>query len=163
MNYVSAGKAIDTSSRAASTFICCLLLGSLIGLVSGCGSSGPAMGRVSGKVMYKDQPIANATVTFLPDATGAQSATGITDESGVYRLSTFGKNDGALVGKHRVNVVARAPFEGKLPPGAGEAMLEEFQSSGKPLIPMKYFNVETSGLTFDVASGSNEFDLILTD
>jgi len=140
-----------------------VLLGLALGIMTGCGSSGPQMGRVSGKVTYQDQPVANATVTFLPEAAGSQSATGITDASGEYQLSTFGKNDGALVGKHRVNVVARAAFEGKLPPGAGEAMLEEFQAAGKPLIPQKYFNVETSGLSFEVESGSNQFDLVLTD
>jgi hypothetical protein len=158
-----ADQASSRLSRSRHLGVGGVLLGVALGMVIGCGSSGPQMGRVSGKVTYQGQPVANATVTFLPDAAGSQSATGITDASGEYQLSTFGKNDGALVGKHRANVVARAAFEGKLPPGAGEAMLEEFQSVGKPLIPQKYFNVETSGLSFDVQSGSNQIDLVLTD
>lgn len=131
--------------------------------VTGCGKSGPPMGRVSGKVTYQGNPVPNATVTFLPAGEGGQAAIGITDSAGNYQLSTFGRNDGALVGTHRANIVARAAYEGKIPEGAGEALLEELQVQGKPLIPQRYFNTETSGLTFDVKGGSNTIDIPLTD
>ena len=49
------------------------------------------MGRVSGRVTYKDQPVPKATVTFAPQAKGTKSAIGITDESGYFQLSTVNR------------------------------------------------------------------------
>jgi hypothetical protein len=121
------------------------------------------MGRVSGRVTYKDQPVPKATVTFAPQSKGAKSAIGITDESGYFQLSTVNPRDGALVGQHQVSIVALAPFDGPVPPGAGAAMLEELESQGKPLIPQKFFSTVTSGLTADVKSGSNTIDFPLKD
>jgi hypothetical protein len=121
------------------------------------------MGRVSGRITYKDQPVPKATVSFTPKAKDARSAIGITDNDGYYHLTTTDPRDGALVGEHVVGIVARAPYDGPLPPGAGAAMLEELETQGKPLIPERYFTSATSGLTANVKAGSNTVDFKLTD
>ena len=119
------------------------------------------MGRVSGRITYKDQPVAKAMVTFSPKVKGGLPAIGITDESGQYELTTTNPRDGALVGEHVVGIVAKAPYDGPIPPNAGAAMLEEFEAQGKPLIPERYFNGSTSGLTATVKSGANTCDFKL--
>jgi hypothetical protein len=71
------------------------------------------------------------------------------------------------VGKHKVTVTARgAPEKAELHPsikakGKGDAYYEQVAAIGKPLIPEKYFMASTSGLTADVASGSNTIDFPL--
>jgi hypothetical protein len=141
---------------------CALVFLSMLVLL-GCGQLGPPMGRVSGRITYKDQPVPKATVSFMPKATGARPAIGFTDDAGYYHLTTTNPRDGALVGEHLVGIVAKAPYDGPIPPGAGAALLEELETQGKPLIPEKYFNSDTSGLTASVKAGSNTLDFALTE
>jgi hypothetical protein len=121
------------------------------------------MGQVSGHVTYKDKPVPGAMVTFIPDQAGAHAATAMTDEKGYYRLGTFEKADGALTGKHRVTIVARAPYDGKPVPGVGEAFLEQLEAQGKPLIPEQYFIADKSPLRAEVVTGSQTVDFALQD
>jgi len=110
-------------------------------LCASCSSKSP-VGQVQGKVTLDGKPLASGMVGTLPPA-GRGSSGKI--ENGEFELSTFGKNDGALVGTHKVAVVARENSQGAGP----EA------KAGKLLIPERYTNPETSGLTIDVKSGVN--------
>ena len=74
----------------------------------------PALGRVSGKVTLDGQPLANATVRFIPlndegtqERKGASIAMGLTDESGHYRLFYVKDTAGAAVGKNVVDFEAK--------------------------------------------------------
>jgi predicted small lipoprotein YifL len=138
-----------------------LVVTTLSTLFVGCGPAGPLVAPVRGKVMYKDKPVPKANIVFTPAEKSGMSAMGITDENGEYELTTFGRNDGAILGLHKVSIAARAPYDGKVPPGMGAAYLEELETQGKPLIPERYFNVEKSGLTADVKSGSNTINFTL--
>jgi hypothetical protein len=133
----------------------------------GCGSSGkpgPAMGDVSGTVRYRGKPVANASVVFLPKTPDTRAAAVTTDADGDYRLSTYGVNDGAVVGSFQVSIVARAPYDGPVPEGMSSAYAKEvFQNSGQPVIPERYFSPNTSGLTAEVKPGANVFDFPLPD
>jgi hypothetical protein len=139
-------------------------------LAAGCGGrkDRPPLGRVSGKVTYNGEPLAKASVVFLPDQEGIRSAMGETDEQGRYTLWTYDPGDGAPVGKHKVTVTLRGASEkaemhpSAIGKGKGEAYYEQVAFTGKPLIPEKYFNPMTSGLTADVQRGSNTFDFPLT-
>jgi hypothetical protein len=141
-----------------------------IGLLpAGCGRSDrPPLGRVSGVIKYNDKPLAKAAVVFFPDQEGIRSAMGVTDDQGRYTLWTYDPGDGAPVGKHKVTVTLRgAPEKVEMHPsvvnkGLGEAYYEQAAAMGKPLIPEKYFNPMTSGLTADVKSGSNTQDIALS-
>jgi hypothetical protein len=77
----------------------------------------------------------------LPPA--GRGANGPIAADGSFELRTFAKNDGALVGTHKVAVVTYAPT-GKSGPEAG---------LGKLLVPDRYINPETSGLTIEVKAG----------
>lgn len=132
----------------------------VLAFAGGCGSRLPATAPVSGRVTYKAKPLANADVTFTPGE-GKRSATGRTDADGRFTLGTFATDDGALLGKHRVTVVANGPPR---PAKAGEGSGMPGETvPGDPLIPKKYFNAETSGLEHEVVRGTNTVELTLAD
>ena len=131
---------------------------SLILLLSGCGDDGRGLAPVSGTVRYKGKPLANAYITFVPDEDAVRSASATTDQNGHYRLTTFDANDGARIGKHRVSVRAEEQPEG--PPLAADDINRK---RGKLLTPVEYTNVETSGLTAEVAKKNNVIDFNLKD
>ena len=129
---------------------------------AGCGQKGPSRAPVVGTVRYQGQPVFGANVAFVPAERGARSATGITDTLGQYQLETLGLGKGAILGKHFVSVALRAaptpdPNEKNVPP-----MMRRGRP-GKPLIPIKYFTPENSGLSAEVADApENRFDFDLT-
>jgi len=117
--------------------------------VAGCADSGPNVAKVVGTITYDGKPLSGATVVFSPES-GERVGNGGTDENGHYFLGTFEIKDGAIVGKHRVAVVARGP--NRLPPEGtpGRGMLGGPVLAGLPLIAEIYMQTETSGLTADV-------------
>ena len=77
----------------------------------GCGTGEEkfAVARTEGVVLCNDEPVANAQVYFEPLVTGKSAKVGkqgfaFSDSDGAFKLSTYGTNDGAVVGKHRVRV-----------------------------------------------------------
>jgi hypothetical protein len=80
-----------------------------VGLV-GCGNSRYV--PVSGVVTVNGKPYRNATVQFLPVATGdnpnpGRGALGHTDENGRFTLKTDDVHEGAVVGKHRIRITTK--------------------------------------------------------
>src|SRR5437867_1191633 len=72
-------------------------------LAAGCQRGGIAgTVPVVGKITYKGQPVADATVTFIGEG-DARPAVAITDAAGVYRLKTL-DTAGAMPGKYTVLV-----------------------------------------------------------
>ncbi len=135
-----------------------------IGL-AGCGggSGAPELAPAGGCLTYRGNPLANALVTFASES-GARISYSTTDKFGRYQLGTFRPGDGAVVGKQRVTVVAQGPR--RLPPSGtlGAGMPGGPSLPGLPLIPEKYFDPATSGLTAEVHAGaSNVFDIELVD
>ena len=79
--------------------------------IVGCSDDG--LGKrypVSGKVTYKGQPVAAASISFHPKAGGAnpeaRGASGFVKD-GSYSLSTIGNDDGAFPGEYDVAITAR--------------------------------------------------------
>ena len=143
----------------------------LLGLLAGCGqarSDRPATYPVTGTVRHAGAPVEGATVNFqLVD--GSRSAIGITGADGTYALTTFTADDGALPGEYRVSVMK---LESPPPPTAvsdddenyvpPEMRKEPPPQPPKNLLPKKYADVQTSGLTAVVEEGGeNRFDLDL--
>lgn len=148
--------------RGVSGFVLMLSIATTI-VVSGCGGEA-GLARVKGRITYKGQPVTTGEVFFTPEEAGKRGAKGVLDSDGYYVLSTLGNGDGAYVGKHKVSVIAQGPDKPIPPKMKGRMMEEDMQGSGDPLVPRKYFNAQTSGLTADVADGtSNVFDFDLQD
>ncbi|MCA8984713.1 MAG: carboxypeptidase-like regulatory domain-containing protein [Planctomycetaceae bacterium] len=132
--------------------VCCI---GLLLVLPGCGGTSlPATVSVSGIVTFNGEPLADATVVFYP-AEG-KPATGKTGPDGVYKLTTFQADDGALPGKHKVAISKSS--------AAPESNSPEDMAKIKREIPDKYSNADTSGLTADVQVGQTaDIDFNLAD
>jgi hypothetical protein len=87
----------------------CLLSVALALLLAGCGGRPYKVAPVSGRVLLDGQPLAYATVQFVPagGAAGQEplpSSVGTTDQDGRYELTLNDASNtkGAVVGKHMV-------------------------------------------------------------
>lgn len=118
----------------------------------GCGDSS-GVGRtlpVSGKVIFNDAPLTAKTtiVVFKPDASRGNSSpyepTGTVDSDGNYTLTTKGKS-GAPPGWYKVVVTAREETEPVHPKAP-----KQHRPVAKSLLPAKYGQAETSGLSIEV-------------
>jgi hypothetical protein len=89
--------------------------------MSGCGSSGPKVKpvKVEGVVLLDGQPLAGATVRYLPLDGKGESANGLTKDDGSFRLTCLNGLDGALPGEYKV-VVTHAAGQAVEVPGSQE-------------------------------------------
>jgi hypothetical protein len=138
---------------------------------------------VKGKVTKDGQPVAGAAVAFGPTASEGKAASGMTDASGNYTLTTFENGDGALPGSYKVTITK---FPGAAPAATGssasapsaadiDAAYKAAEKQGQSVLAPsagpggtdtpknelddKFANAETSGLTAEVkAGGANTFD-----
>jgi len=156
-----------------------LLLLALI-LSAGCGDNSdfPKTYPVTGTVKLKGIALEGATVTFqLMD--GKENATGSTDKGGMFSLSLFRPNDGAVAGQYKISIskydVEPAKSSGSIPgqiasgdlpadygpPASGSAGTKGATSPTNSL-PAKYANGDSSALQATVdAKGKNHFDFDL--
>jgi hypothetical protein len=113
---------------------------------AGCGSG--KLGTVTGTVTADGKPLANAMVTFSPEPAGRASS-GLTNESGEYRLSYTRDEAGAVIGPHtvRISTAVSTDDEG------------DYGKTPRETLPAKY-NVG-SELKRDVKAGKNVFDFEL--
>jgi hypothetical protein len=161
--------------------VCFALLSAVAMFVlTGCGQQGPEIAKASGVVTLGGAPLANARIMFHPIEGGARMSYGTSDESGNFSMSTFGMNDGALVGKHKVTVskvdlpeeatqidveaLKKGGYTGGGMPGY-EGMMgigEKKATEVEQQIPEKYSDKNKSQIEVEVtASGPNEFSLNL--
>lgn len=88
-----------------------LALFALVAGLTGCGQTGSEynVAPVTGKIIFNGQPVKGGSITLRPIAavegksgiTG-KPASGAVGEDGTFVLSTYGENDGAVVGKHQI-------------------------------------------------------------
>ncbi len=154
----------------------------LLPLAVGCGG-GPSVGAIpaTGIVTLDGKPLDGATVSFVPDSDEARSASGLTDATGAFRLTSLAPGDGAVPGKYKITVskVSSGPAEEAAPTSQEEAMkkLQEKSKAGgssafysstpsftvKQTLPARYADSKTSGLQAEVKKGSdNKFTFALT-
>ncbi|MBQ7813865.1 MAG: carboxypeptidase regulatory-like domain-containing protein [Thermoguttaceae bacterium] len=143
-------------------FALCLVTLSMLAVLPACSKAIKTEG-VTGVITYNGEPLANATVKFVPtDSTGSQSY-GKTNEKGEYKLQTLlGAADaGTTPGEYKVTVdcVQNVPTGNMIQENGAE--IEEMDVES--VIPKTYSNPETSGLTATVAPGDNTINFDLTD
>src|SRR5262245_37336246 len=83
----------------------------LLVAASGCAPQAPALAPVHGRVCYRGTPLYTGTIVFAPHGlrgTSGSLARGDIQPDGTYVLHTEGSS-GAVVGWHRVTVVALEP------------------------------------------------------
>ncbi len=143
----------------------------------GCGKSdGPALAPAKGVVTLDGKPLASARVSFHPKDKAARYSYGTTDADGRFQMSTFGMNDGALVGSHTVTIskvdlpeeATKIDVEALKSKGYGGGGMPGYESmmglgGGKKLeikqeVPKKYSDKEASEIEAVVTvEGPNEF------
>ena len=112
----------------------------LVAIAGGCGRRD--MGRVSGTLTFKGQPVPKAAVKFLPQ--GRPAGAGETDETGRFVLNTLQKGDGAFKGTCIVTVMPVPEFL----PGS-------IEPKPRPDISSKYRVHETTPFKADVVAGKD--------
>ena len=125
-------------------------------LLAGCSADdAPEVVPVSGYVTDAGVPVANATVTFMPD--GGRPSTGSTDAEGRFELRYTTRLGGAVVGNHTVTVEAGGAMPGP-PPGESAAAGQTPAPPPGPAAPTEYKWPET--VRVDADNTEFEFDLI---
>jgi len=71
-------------------------------LFAGCGDGQFPVRPAKGKVVCSGKPVTSGSVTFTPIGAAGKPASAAVGADGSFVLSTFGKFDGAIVGKHQV-------------------------------------------------------------
>jgi hypothetical protein len=123
----------------------------LLLLVAGCG--GNKTYPVQGRVVFKDgtpiEPLVGGQVVFEPLDPGAkESARGIIQPDGTFRLGTHDTADGAPLGRYRV-LVSPQP----LPPKDAE------KRPPAPVVDLRYQSPDKSPLEQTVTTGPNDFTI----
>jgi hypothetical protein len=136
---------MTTNTRSAGwrfgMAICCLL-------AAGCGR-GVSLVPVAGRVTLDGSPLETGAVMIQPKAGPAAQAKIAAD--GTFRLGTFKPGDGAIPGAATVRVTCRKELT---QPGVETAY-------GPSMIPEKYTQFDTSGITVDITDGMPPLEVLL--
>lgn len=116
--------------------------------VSGCGTDHK---RLSGKVTFEDgSPLTKGEVIFV---TESFQAVGTIQEDGTYTVGSLGMADGLPPGTYRVYISDAVEYLG------GDI---DSPMAAKPLVAAKYTAADTSGLTCEVPTENNRFDITVS-
>jgi hypothetical protein len=117
----------------------------LMAVVFGGCDQRPLRVPVAGTVLIDGQPLTKGFVRFIPDA--GRAASGELNAQGHFELGTFEDRDGALIGRHRVEVIAvENPTAQKV----------------RYLTPVKYRSSDTSGIEFDISKPETALEIKLS-
>jgi len=94
--------------RCAKCFSWPGLLAGALTAALGCGQGKTV--KVEGVVTLDGKPLPAATVIYVPVGDG-RAASGRTDQDGIFRLTTFRTDDGAVPGEYKVTVVVEKPTD----------------------------------------------------
>jgi len=121
----------------------------------GCGSEGPPVGSISGKVTYNGEPVTGGIVTLFNQQTGI-GAGGELDASGTYHIELI------QTGDYQVAIAPEPPDLAAMEAIHLGKMPRETIVQPPPLnIPARYQNAEASGLTATAKEGTNTVDFSL--
>ncbi len=138
-----------------------LVLMTLI-VVSGCGRDArlPNLVPVEGRVTLDGQPLANATITFIPSGnTVGRGAGAMTDDSGTYRLKEQDGSQGTAVGSYRVVISKLVNSDGS--DFVGDR-LGPMDTNARELLPARYSDFGRTESTAEVVDGGGTIDLKLS-
>ena len=135
-----------TRRRRVTTFLPVILIAALISV--GC-QKGPALVNAGGTVEYDGKPVPDASITFVPDGEG-RPAVATSDKQGKFSVMTEGK-PGALAGSYKVTISAARQIKQYSVQEQMTLRPEQVEANTEYLVPTKYSNPVTSGLTATVS------------
>ncbi|GHT43118.1 hypothetical protein FACS189443_6750 [Planctomycetales bacterium] len=126
---------------------------------AGCSKySRPPLVQVDGTVQYKGEPLEKGTVVF--DVAGSTTGNAGIENGRIVNPTTYHQGDGIPVGNAKIAVYATrevrssaAPSDSKYPEGHPGNTSDSGPASTVSLIPTKYNNPQTSGLTCTLEKG----------
>ncbi len=113
--------------------------------IAGCGDGRPTRVPVAGIVLINGEPLKSGNIKFVPK-NGRPSASKIS-EDGSFNLTCYDGNDGALLGKHRVQVSSNRIIS--------DSKIEWFA-------PQEYADFRTSGIEVEVAEATDNLKIELS-
>jgi len=152
-------------SKAWHRLIFALLPATLIGC-------GPAYNRVSGRVLLDGKPLPGGRVTFRPADSAQNSASAEINEQGQYEVTLpIGDVQISIDNRELQPRAARGPIElpalgpdiqGKINSEMARSAPTGNKGSGRYVpVPSRYYDAETSGLSFTVKKGDQRHDIDL--
>lgn len=142
--------------------IAALLVAAQFVLFAGCSRKEEAkIYPISGTVRLDGSPLVGASIMLQP-VDGGIYGYGISGEDGAFTISTYEIGDGAIPGEHRIIVSMQGSqvFPGG-EPGDEDDSTGEITTQHGTLIPEKYTDAETSGLSVVVSADSEPLILEL--
>jgi hypothetical protein len=111
---------------------------------------------VTGKLMMNGEPLADAQICFyttepLPKGTSSIRPHATTEEDGSFRVSTYGSQDGAPLGKYSVTVSWKGPAVGP----AGEVGVAGDDDDRPEKVAPAFRNPRMSRIRVEVTEGEN--------
>ena len=148
-----------------SLFCLCWVLSFAVGC-------GPRFGEVSGEVTYKGKPIPGGMVTFRPNEESMNSVTYVLEGDGKFKVQLPVGNvkvclDNREFEPRPATMQAMAPGL-NLPPEVAKSMQASSKESSRVSdrwvkIPSKYYELESTDLTFKVKGGKQSEKIELKD
>jgi hypothetical protein len=130
--------------------------------LAGCGGTAvnPNLVPVAGTVTLDNQPLADASITFVPTgSTAGQGGTGRTGPDGKYELAHFREGKGIDPGEYMVVVSKMVQRDGTpIPLGT----LSAAEMDIREMIPRRYSDYNGSTLKATVTPGSTTLDFQVT-
>lgn len=130
----------------------CLMIATvgMTGLASGCSDGRLPTYPVTGRVVFADGSPAHVGTVELKSRDHKIQARGSIDKDGVFHLTTYQPDDGAVAGKHDCVVVQFVMTE----------ELGNFQPSYEGVIDPRFGSYATSGLVVEVSATDENFPTI---
>jgi len=125
--------------------------------LAGCGG-GPERsqtGTITGTVTLDDQPIEAGTIIFESD--NSRPASGKIVDGKIVDVMTYEPGDGVPIGSQRIAIQASSVGESVevADPSATGPVDLNYMGGGNSLVPKKYTDPNTSGLTAEIEAGEN--------
>lgn len=124
----------------------------IAGCSDGSTASGPRPVPAAGMLTYNATAVPDATISLIPNDPSQPGAVARSDSTGAFKLTTGDRGEGAMPGDYKVSVTAIV-YEGGENPGSVEE--GNYNPNAKPatpkyIVPQKFSNPETSGLTLTI-------------
>jgi hypothetical protein len=117
----------------------------MIALLTGCNDQRQGLVPVAGQVLIDGNPLSKGVVRFAPE--GGRNSMGAINSDGRFTLGSYTADDGALVGAHKVMVIAREQLT---------------DTTAKWYAPKQYASFQTSGLTAEIKEPTDSLKIDLT-
>lgn len=130
-------------STATLTILTAVAMG-----MTGCAGGGN-VAPVTGTVTMDGEPLANATVTFMPQDEGGSSY-GLTDTAGAYTLTYGREQEGAEIGEHKVMITTET---------SGDPDADPPIAASPETVPAEYNSATTLTATVEPGGSTIDFDL----